>query len=163
MESIMYESRRRQLLDSLHGSEWNESRCSCKSRGRIHWFPDASRRDVDGMGIISGRYPFGYLLFCCFDGTRKAVKKTCRWEIYVFPLFHSFPLCGKKVQLSGAACQFLQVLDDCYIILIQFATIFYQNNSVFSTFYFCFFRHKPRFSNFPRNVINTIHRFFHRF
>ena len=28
------------------------------------------------------RYPFGYLDFLCGGGTRKAVKKTCRWHVF---------------------------------------------------------------------------------
>ena len=116
-------------------------------------------------------HPFGYLLFYCFDGTRKAVKKTCRWHVFRpwespsgnIVLFHSFPHILIIGHIFHAVASFLQVLAESYINLILFATIFYQYYSIFYHFLFCVIRQNLLFSNFQRHVMHSIHRFFHRF
>ena len=64
---------------------------------------------------------------------------------------------------SRTIATILQVFEGSYIILILFATLFYPFSFVFSTFYFSLLRQIPRFSNFPRYVMHSIHKFFHRF
>ena len=89
-----------------------------------------------------------------------------KWELsfisHHFNFSTTLPFCH-YASLSCTISTILQVLEVSYIFLILFATIFHQKYSVFSSFFFFFFRPIPCFSNFPRYVMHSIHRFFHRF
>ena len=94
--------------------------------------------------------------------TKCPVSQTMVFHIWIH-ILHKFSVFSTLQHRFHKSRKFLQVFEGACIILILFATIFHQNNSVFSPFLFYFLRHIPRFSNFPMYVIHSIHRLFHRF